>query len=330
MKLWQRQNGIWYITFQRGKHKSLKTKDKSKAARAFAKIEREYLEGRLIRLEKTEMCLLADFIKEYTGSRTEKAKNTLRADDLALRKFLEFYGNKPMAGITSKKLEDFKNRLIRSGLKHYSVNNYITHLRGALKKAITWKYVKDTDRDLLSEFRKVKIDHGQKKYMSRDEVSVLIAKSQEPQYAAVRTVIPVMVFTGLSRVDAVNQVIITEDSMQYKRKKTGKLITVPIHSELRKFIAHLSPGIHRLVSFRHPDTLGHKFLKIVRECGLAGISPHKMRHTFATLLLEAGADIAVVSDLLGHSDISITKKFYAHVMEGIKKATIEKLSFKNR
>ncbi|MBP1750160.1 MAG: integrase family protein [Deltaproteobacteria bacterium] len=52
-----------------------------------------------------------------------------------------------------------------------------------------------------------------------------------------------------------------------------------------------------------------------------------MRHTFATLLLEAGADIAVVSDLLGHSDISITKKFYAHVMEGIKKATIEKVSF---
>jgi len=76
-----------------------------------------------------------------------------------------------------------------------------------------------------------------------------------------------------------------------------------------------------------PISKGHKFLKIFRECGREGIRPHKMRHTFATLLLEAGADIAVVSDLLGHSDISITKKFYAHVMEGIKKATIEKVSF---
>ena len=75
----------------------------------------------------------------------------------------------------------------------------------------------------------------------------------------------------------------------------------------------------------HPDTVGHKFNKIVKEAKLDGITPHKVRHTFATLLLEAGADLAVVSELLGHRDISITKKFYAHVMPGLKMKTIEKL-----
>ncbi|HWR59578.1 MAG TPA: tyrosine-type recombinase/integrase [Thermodesulfovibrionales bacterium] len=55
------------------------------------------------------------------------------------------------------------------------------------------------------------------------------------------------------------------------------------------------------------------------------MTPHKLRHTFATLLLEAGAELAVVSELLGHADISITKKFYADVVPELKKKTLELL-----
>ena len=48
-----------------------------------------------------------------------------------------------------------------------------------------------------------------------------------------------------------------------------------------------------------------------------------MRHTFATRLFKNGVDIKVISELLGHSDISITYDIYAHVINEQKKKAVE-------
>ncbi len=66
-------------------------------------------------------------------------------------------------------------------------------------------------------------------------------------------------------------------------------------------------------SFLSPALLSELHARSVRKAGLRHIRLHDLRHTCATLLLEAGVDIAMVSRWLGHTSVQITADIYSHV-----------------
>ena len=63
----------------------------------------------------------------------------------------------------------------------------------------------------------------------------------------------------------------------------------------------------------HPERFSRDFNKQVARAGLPRITLHSLRHTWATLALEAGVNPKVVQERLGHAGIAITLQVYSHV-----------------
>lgn len=74
-----------------------------------------------------------------------------------------------------------------------------------------------------------------------------------------------------------------------------------------------------------PATLSKDLLKAVRALELPRISFHDLRHTHATLLLQANVPLKVVSERLGHASIGTTANVYAHVTENMQRQAADKL-----
>lgn len=93
---------------------------------------------------------------------------------------------------------------------------------------------------------------------------------------------------------------------------------------LRAHVASISrrgPAIRTELLFRAPDgrpldppTVSRRFRQLAREAGLPQIRLHDLRHTHATIALQAGVHPKIVSERLGHANISITLDTYSHAL----------------
>ena len=90
--------------------------------------------------------------------------------------------------------------------------------------------------------------------------------------------------------------------------------------------------VNRFGNTQHQGTLNKAIRRIIRDCNdevllkeeddpvlLPHFSCHSLRHTFTTRMCEAGVNVKVIQDALGHADISTTLNIYADVTKELKK-----------
>ena len=73
-----------------------------------------------------------------------------------------------------------------------------------------------------------------------------------------------------------------------------------------------------------PSTVSHAFAGVLRKAGLPPMPLHGLRHSHATLLLQAGTHPRVVMERLGHSSIRVTLDTYSHVVGGLQELAAQK------
>jgi integrase/recombinase XerD len=109
--------------------------------------------------------------------------------------------------------------------------------------------------------------------------------------------------------------------------KGGKERIVPVGSKAREWLARYLDGARPALDKKHQDAVfltvrgvamtRQRFWQLIKKHGRTGgvkthLSPHVLRHSFATHLLEHGADLRAVQAMLGHADISTTE-IYTHI-----------------
>ena len=276
--------------------------------------------------------LLDEFLSVLTVERGV-ADNTLAAYSRDLRRYLAFLEEQGLSSpekVSLSHLQAFLVRLRESGLGPRSAARTISALRTFHRFLAGQGYVQSDPTSLL---RTPRVPRSLPNVLSGDEVERLLGAPDVSQPRGLRdkAMLELLYATGL-RVSELLSLPLTalDPTVGFVRclGKGDKERVVPVGSSaltwLKEYLTRGRPSLtaDRSTTFLFLGRGGRRltrqaFWKSVRSyAGKAGISkrisPHTLRHCFATHLLEHGADLRSVQLMLGHADISTTQ-IYTHV-----------------
>ncbi len=276
--------------------------------------------------------LITQFL-EYLEIEKNRSQKTLQNYDHYLKRFLSFSNVKKPSEINLemiRKYRIFLNRTVDQNgkpLKKNTQNYHVIALRAFLK------YLAKQDIKTLNA-EKIELGKNEARevtFLNKDELKRLLLAPDENTINGLRdkAILHTLFSTGLrvSELCSLNRESINIDSGEFSViGKGGKMRIVFLSDEAKKILKkYLSKrkDIDKALFIRHTKnpkedlrlterTIQRIIKKYAQQAGIVkNVTPHKLRHSFATDLLQNGADIRSVQSMLGHSSITTTQ-IYTH------------------
>jgi len=312
MALYQRGQ-VWYADYyEQGKRvqESTGTSNRRKAEKFLALRTSEIERG--VYAKPVKMTLSELGVKYMDFAKANK-RSWLR-DQQILGHLSDAFGSKLLTNITALPIEQYKiDRL--EAVSPATVNRELAGLKRLFNVAEQWGLYRG--RNPVKGIRFLAEDNLKLRTLSEKEEAALI----ECCSPYLQDLVVFAIHTGLRLGEILNlrweEVDVDHGVIKMLVKKNRRVLEVPLNEKALTIVKGWH-GIRKCAFvFYNPETGGQwkdlwlGLQKACRKAGIAGITWHTFRHTFASRLTRAGADLVTVKELLGHSAISVTMR-YAH------------------
>ena len=277
------------------------------------------------------------FIREYLAALelernlSENTISSYKNDISSLVNFLQDSGLNDPAEITSKNLSDYFSLLVKLGLSSRSSARYYSSIKGFFGYLFSNGYIKINPMEKISA---PKVSKSLPNVLNINEIEKILAEPDVRKKLGLRdkALLEIFYACGL-RVSELTNLKISDlflnEEMIRVFGKGSKERFVPIGSSainwVGEYLKSSRPLLEKKAKSQHILFLNNRGTRLSRMgvwkivnnyAELAGIKkevhPHTFRHSFATHLLEGGADLRAVQEMLGHVDISTTQ-IYTHI-----------------
>ena len=276
--------------------------------------------------------LVEEFLS-YLAVEKGLSKNTIAAYGTDLNHFIARLGSLGITDIDKVKRQDITSHLLYlkdKGISSNSISRGLVAIKMFYRFLIQERLAKD---DVAGIMESPKLIRHLPAVLNIAEVNKLISAPDTRDWIGIRdkAALELLYATGMRVSEIVNLVKegLDLDVGFIKCKGKGdKERIVPIGKSAKEAVARYLEKVRPKLAKNKEDhhlflsRLGKKisrqsFWKMIKRCARTArikkeITPHTLRHSFATHLLEGGADLRVVQEMLGHSDISTTQ-LYTHI-----------------
>jgi integrase len=271
------------------------------------------------------------------------APSTLASYRLGLNThFLPDYGNRTIASLTADDLVRWHRKQQRAEAAAWTIRARWTAVRGLLVYATRHQLIATNPADILTRRERPSPGESRLRFLDEDEMRALLDATPTRFRAAVAT----MLFTGLRAGEALGLVWADVDFkgqrvlVRFQMGRGGKRVRLKSKGAAREviLIERLAEILreHKAASpWSGPDDLvftstvgtsmtyrrlSQAIRRATTDAGLGGVSAHVLRHTFASVLIYQGRDVAFVARQLGHTTPSTTWDTYVHLFNEAKQA----------